>query len=196
MCGSCACGCSTRFLPLVEGFRLRCSIAQGSERPKCFWLVLDRPFVVVVVVGSLRLHRSLSTEIKQSNSSAVLDVLASGDAVLKILESAANTGDDNDAAEVEEERVCDKARFIRDLSHRLERLKAYVMGLPEWRKSVAARQTTHSRWLAIRRSTLSPKVVPHSFATVARRASAAATIQVRVHFRHGNCPASLRCSAP
>ena len=121
---------------------------------------------------SFCLRRSLSTEIKPSKSSAVLDVLASGDVVSTLLESAADTADDG--ADEVEERVCDKARFIRDLSHRLERLKAYIMGLPEWRESVAARQNIHSRWRAIRRSTLSAKVVPQSFAGVARRASAAA----------------------
>lgn len=126
--------------------------------------------------------RSLSEEIKHSKSTAVLDVLTSEDVVLELLESAVESEvvDKVNTEQVkteEPEEMADKARYMRDLAHRLEGLKTYITRLSEWRNAVAARQQAHSRWLAVRRPTMSAKVTPHALAGVAERAAAASTIQ-------------------
>lgn len=118
----------------------------------------------------------------------------SEDGVAALLESAVESKD-NDAADAvkvkrddaqgvkHEEQLEDKARYIRDVSSRLENMKTYIMGLPEWRASIKARQQTHVRWERIRRPTLT-KVTPQSLTGTADKAAAAALIQAR-HWRSG-----------
>lgn len=88
------------------------------------------------------------------------------------------------------ERMADKVRYMRDIAHRLEDLKSHITGVPEWRDAVAARQQTHTRWLAIRRPMMA-KVTPQSVASVVVRSAAASKIQARPQQRLTAVPTHL-----
>ena len=133
---------------------------------------------------------------KQHKALQVLSALVEGSTIDEVLADELDEADDSDAdgeskvpvAVDAAASLAQKARYLRELTQRMGRLRQYIVHLPVWSEKVKLRQQQLERWTRVRHHTL-VKITPlPSNATASSQAQAAVTkIQV------ATCCAVARC---